>query len=128
AQDLLQDIFLKLSETENPEKSIDNPASYLFVIARNMVIDYWRKAAVSERIQKEFWKNMQEDRHVLDYPALQYDKKILFNEIIPLLTDQQKTIFLLNRDEGFTYNEIAEQLNLSKSTVKNHMEIGRAHV
>jgi len=64
---------------------------------------------------------MQEDRHVLDYPALQYDKKILFNEIIPLLTDQQKTIFLLNRDEGFTYNEIAEQLNLSKSTVKNHM-------
>ncbi|WP_236977305.1 RNA polymerase sigma factor [Membranihabitans maritimus] len=121
AQDLTQDVFLKLSKRSKDQEVIDQPSSYLFILARNMVIDYWRKAAVNERVQKEFWSNVEKEKYVYQYPSLQYDKKVIFNEITQLLTEQQKTIFILNRNEGFSYNEIADKLNLSRSTVKNHM-------
>lgn len=121
AQDLTQDIFLKISGTHTSQKHIQNPAAYLFILARNLVFDYWRKAAVDERVQKEFWANVEKDKLTYQYPSIQYDEKVIFKEITQLLTDQQKTIFLLNRNEGYSYNEIADMLNLSRSTVKNHM-------
>ncbi|GAA5221319.1 RNA polymerase sigma factor [Membranihabitans marinus] len=121
AEDLLQDIYLKIYVSNKTALDIDQPASYLFSIARNMVIDYWRKVAVDKRVQEEFWNNMEKERTIQEFPFLQHDKNILLNEINQILTDQQKIIFSLNRNDGFSYNEIAEQLHLSRSTVKNHM-------
>ncbi|GAA5221326.1 RNA polymerase sigma factor [Membranihabitans marinus] len=132
AEDVLQDIFIKILASNTDIDKLDQPASYLFIIARNMVIDYWRKAAVDKRVQEEFWNNMEKERTIQEFPFLQHDKKILLNEINQILTDQQKIIFSLNRKDGYTYNEIAEQLHLSKSTVKNHMVSAlkkiRAHI
>lgn len=132
AEDLLQDIYLKIYGSNKAVLDIDQPASYLFIIARNMVIDYWRKAAVNKRVQEEFWHNMETERSIQEFPFLQHDKNILLNEINQILTDQQKLIFSLNRNDGFSYNEIAEHLHLSRSTVKNHMVSAlkkiRAHI
>ena len=121
AQDLTQDIFLKISGTHTSQNHIINPRAYLFILARNLVFDYWRKAAVDERVQKEFWTNIETEKLTYQYPSVEYDQKVIFKEITQLLTDQQKTIFFLNRNEGFSYSEIADKLNLSRSTVKNHM-------
>ena len=44
-----------------------------------------------------------------------------FKKIITQLPDRQKQVYLLNREEGLTYPEIAQQLGISKNTVENHM-------
>ena len=50
-----------------------------------------------------------------------YGQEVIFGQLEGQLTDQQRTIFFLNRREGLSYSEISEQLNISRSTVKNHM-------
>ncbi len=121
AEDILQDIFFKISKENIGSSDIKNMDSYLFITARNTIIDYWRKASVSKRVEKQYWENIEREKLVYHYPCIQDDREIILKEIIPLLTDQQKTIFLLNRDGGYSYNEIADKMNLSRSTVKNHM-------
>lgn len=121
AQDLLQDLFIKIFEHSTKWDEIRNPSGYLFTIARNLIIDYWRKAASSKKIEEEFWANITAERKVYEYPLIKHDEQILYQEINQVLTEQQKLIFALNRKEGFSYAEIAQKLDLSKSTVKNHM-------
>ena len=54
--------------------------------------------------------------------------QIEFNELnnqaeklIANLPERQKQVYVLHREEGLTYPEIAEQLGISKNTVENHM-------
>jgi len=121
AEDLLQDLFLKISKEPDKISGVRNKNAYLFIMTRNMIIDYWRKASVSRRIEKEFWDNIEREKLVFHYPCLQDDKEAIFREITALLTEQERTIFVMNGDDGYSYKEIADKMNLSKSTIKNHM-------
>src|SRR5690606_40483084 len=47
AEDLLQDLFLKISKEPDKISGVRNKNAYLFIMTRNMIIDYWRKASVS---------------------------------------------------------------------------------
>ena len=46
----------------------------------------------------------------------------ILSEAVNQLPSQQRLVYSLSRDEGLKYNEIAEQLNLSKNTVKAHLK------
>jgi RNA polymerase sigma-70 factor (ECF subfamily) len=45
----------------------------------------------------------------------------LFKEAVTELTAQKQLIFRLKHEEGLSYEEIAQKLNLSKNTVRNHL-------
>jgi|SRR5690606_11766692 len=121
AEDLTQDVFLKLLSHLNNTPRIENLENYLFAVARNQVYDYWKQVANNVEIRDTYWREIQTNKIVNTYPLLQRDQDIIFQHITNQITDQQKRIFMLNRQEGMSYNEIACQLKLSKSTVKNHM-------
>ena len=48
--------------------------------------------------------------------------KHLLNQAVNQLPPQQKFVYSLSRNEGLKYDEIANQLNLSKSTVEAHLK------
>ena len=50
------------------------------------------------------------------------DYQHILNNAVNQLPPQQRLVYSLSRDEGLKYNEIAEQLNLSKNTVKAHLK------
>lgn len=93
AQDLTQDIFLKISGTHTSQNHIINPRAYLFILARNLVFDYWRKAAVDERVQKEFWANIETEKINLPISQCRIRSKSHFQGDHPALDRPTKNHF-----------------------------------
>ena len=120
AQDIVQNVFLKVWERRSKLPAIDRFDSYLFIIARNQIISELRKKLASP-IDNLITENFKEIASSPDQLlcAKQFQESI--NRFIDLLPTQQKTAFLLSRNEGLTYEEIAVQMKLSKETVKKHI-------
>lgn len=122
AQEVVQDVFLKLwFERKNIRKDMPVEA-WLFTIARNNLLNRMKKLA-SE------WKALKNFRHTNNTTASgspedkvqesQYDQ--LLQEALQILPEQQRKVFLLSRNEQLTYAQIGEKLDISPLTVKTHM-------
>lgn len=121
AQELTQDIFLKLWIQRDKLASVESLKHYIYVIGRNQVLDSLRKKIVQTTSVTE--ETMVED---LLLPDLQLEGKDAYRIILEgmeRLTPQQKLIFRLSRIDGLSHEQIAQQLNLSKNTVKVHMVV-----
>lgn len=119
AQELTQDIFLKIWTQREKLATVHSFVHYVYVIGRNQVISAMRKK-IAETVSVE-----DEDlAECLFVPDLQFEFKETYNLIwegVELLTPRQKLIFKMSRLQDLSHEEIAERLNLSKNTVKVHM-------
>lgn len=118
AEDLTQDVFVKLWETRN---RIDRKTvkAYLYTIALNMTINQMKRRQLHFR----FLKSGSEDRD-FDTPEKlleieEYRTKL--EEVISSLPEGGREVFLMNRLDDLTYNEIAERLRLSVKAVEKRM-------
>ena len=93
--------------------------SFLFVVVRNHIISELRKkiAATQSLDAGEFV----EENFIPDKTLWQKNLRELLHRAIDLLPQQQKTAYLLSRDEGLSHEEIARQMKLSKETAKKHI-------
>jgi RNA polymerase sigma-70 factor (family 1) len=121
AQELTQDLFIKIWEKcalIDPDKPFK---SYLYQIAGNLVYDFYRKLAREERLQKEVQVISTElYTHTEENIILQETQKIL-DMAVEGLPIQQKRAFTLCKFEGKSYEETAEILGISVVTVNTHI-------
>jgi len=124
AESILQEIYVKLWLNKKSIKSSGNFETYLFTIARNMVVDIMRKRFNKQKYLEELYYQLKEnDPNSLDtlinveYSEL--ERKIF--EMIEMLPEKRKVIFKLNKIEGLTYKEISEKLNITENTVDTQM-------
>ena len=121
AQDLTQDIFLKIWLQRDKLSEVESFKSYIYVVGRNQVINALRKKIVETAAADTL--ALRED---LLMPDLQLEGKDAYRvlmEGVERLTPQQKLIFKMSRIEGLSHEDIARKLGLSKNTVKVHMVI-----
>lgn len=119
-ESVLQEIYLKLWSKRTIVEEDKNFETFLFTIARNMVIDLMRKRLNKQKYLENLYTQLKEEqRNSLDTLAnVEYselEKKIF--ELISKLPEKQQEIFKLNRIEGLTYKEIASKLEISENTV-----------
>src|SRR5690625_6296154 len=62
-----------------------------------------------------------EDRFDLDEESDDDKRHRLIQQSIRQMPPRRQLIFRLSREEGYTHEEIADKLNISKNTVKNHV-------
>jgi len=122
AEDVAQDIFVQLW-TRGKETVIDNLPAYLTVAARNNV---FKRLGKEER-----YTELPDDFHELPNSLDTTDSRLLhkeflsaFAELVEALPEQQRAIFKYRFNDGLSSQEIADKLNISPKTVRNH--IGRA--
>ena len=118
--DFVQDIFMKLWINKANLSSIDNFSSYIFRAAQNQAINSFKRIMAENCILKiKPVAHMVDDsiEANLEYKLLQ----IKLNEVVKKLPPQQRLVYTLSREQGLKHEEIAKQLNLSASTVKNHL-------
>ena len=123
AEEIVQDVFLKLWTNRHDVAQKESPSSWLFTIAANQSLTFLRRMSVerkyidSIKIQiKEAWlQNPTEDQLFLR------EDEALLKKAMDTLPPQQKLIYTLSRQEGLSHKEIADQLNISPNTVKNHI-------
>lgn len=121
SEEIVQDTFLQFwlhRESLDPNRAI---APLLFTIARRNLIDAWRKAATSADFKKKVQGFMELSTNDIDDKMLEADLERITNEALAQLTDHQHQVFTLSRYEGLSYDEIADRLQISRSTVKYHL-------
>lgn len=122
ADDIVQEVFVKIWESRHKLEDYKLLNSYIFTIAYNNSIDLIRK-----RINNAKYLEHLKNSAVINVTP-NVISQIEFNELniqseklIENLPTRQKQVYLLHREEGLTYPEIAERLGISKNTVENHM-------
>lgn len=123
-ESVLQEIYLKLWSNRKTIKTDKNVETYLYAIARNMVVDLMRKRFHKQKYLEDLFFQLKEGHEnnldtlaKVEYSEL--EKKIF--ELIEKLPEKRQIIFKLNRIDGLTYKEIAARLNISENTVDSQM-------
>lgn len=116
AQDLVQTVFLKVYKSiEKYEDENKEPLPYFFTVARNSIIDYFRKkrsVSLNENVEIE---SNQEDPEGF---AQRREEEKVVNEAIKSLKGDQKEVILLKYISGFSNSQIAESLNKSEEAIR----------
>lgn len=128
AEELVHDVFLKIWLTRQTLRDIVNPGNYLFVIAKNHALNQLEKMANERK-----GKTLLETRPVKhgEDPEEEFffkESLALVTEAINQLPEQQRIVFQLSREGGLSREEIAERLNISPNTVKNHLGAARKKI
>jgi RNA polymerase sigma-70 factor (ECF subfamily) len=122
AQEIVQDVFLKIWEHRSSLQQVQNFEAYLFVMARNRAFNCLKKIA-REKVRNYKWAHQQEHEQDGEEspmgPIEGYD--ILIEDAVANLPPQQKKVYQLHNQEGMTHSAIALKLGLSTATVKKHM-------
>jgi RNA polymerase sigma-70 factor, ECF subfamily len=121
SEEIVQNTFIRIWTTKERIDEELNFESYLFKIAKNLIIDHLRKAATERAhinqvgASQQTYANDTED--IVNYNEL----KEISNEIVETMPDQQRTIFKMSREQGLSHDEIAQKMGISINTVKVHV-------
>ncbi|SIO55045.1 RNA polymerase sigma-70 factor, ECF subfamily [Chitinophaga niabensis] len=121
AREILQEVFIRLWEKRNtldPDKSF---RSYLFRIAENCVVDFFRKAAQDKKLGKQLMDLASERYLHVEENIYEREKSAILNQAINLLPPQRKRVFELCKVEGKSYKEVSLMMGISVSTISDHL-------
>ncbi len=100
---------------KTPEDSI----GLVYKIANDILISKYRR----QQVEIKFQKSISSDQ--LDYSPedeIQFDElQKKYEKAISNLSENERTVFLMSRNDELKYNEIAERLNLSVKAVEKRM-------
>jgi RNA polymerase sigma-70 factor (ECF subfamily) len=118
AQELTQDVFLRIWTNRSKLSEVDNFPGYLFIITKNEILTQLRKPSThqvppDETLEESLWKPDQQLQYKESYT-------ILLNGI-EQLPPTRKQVFKMSRHEGLSYDAIAARLNISRNGVKDHI-------
>ncbi|MCF3109362.1 RNA polymerase sigma-70 factor [Niabella sp. CC-SYL272] len=120
AEELVMDVFLKLWVARELLPGIENFDGFLFKIAYNKSIDFFRAAAKDKPFADILWEKMQiPAQNTADASLLMQEFNAKLKEAIDLMPPQRKKIFQLSREENLSHAQISEALGISKNTVAN---------
>ncbi|MGC9355753.1 MAG: RNA polymerase sigma factor [Mariniphaga sp.] len=122
AEEIVQEVFIKIWESRGKIDIYASFESFLFTIAYNSTMSLLRKR-MRETKSREYLKSLQQvsaAEQVID--EIQYKElKQKVESLLKQLTPRQEEIYRLSREEHLTHEEIAKKLNISESTVNNHL-------
>ncbi|MFT3932556.1 MAG: RNA polymerase sigma-70 factor [Chitinophagaceae bacterium] len=117
AEEIVQDVFVKLWTNKEKLDSIENFDNYIFIIARNHIYNHLRQSPLQIAPMAEVADVSSNPETDLYYK----ETNSILARAVENLPGQQRIIFNMSRGEGLDYTTIAKKLQLSRFTVKTHM-------
>lgn len=118
AEDIVQDTFQNIMGIENPE-TIENPRAYLYRTAQNIAFNRQRQSGR----HRDYLASCDDDevsipleRKVIAQKSLDHVERAL-----KALPELARHVFFMSRIEGKTYHDIANELEISVSSVEKHI-------
>lgn len=121
AEEIVNDVFIKLWCHGERVSITSNFSSYVKTAVRNQSIDYLRRLRRRAIVHCELDNELDSDYHDPFTQLAGTEMADRIEAAIERLPARGKEVFLLSRDHGLKYREIAEQLGLSIKTVETHM-------
>jgi RNA polymerase sigma-70 factor (ECF subfamily) len=121
ADELVQEVFLKVWLRRDKLSHILKFESWVFIIARNQIFDTLKLLAKEAAAREQMAHLLDPEANSVEDHVLTKENEIRLQHALDHLSPQQKLIFTLSRHEGLKHEEIASQLNISRNTVKTHL-------
>lgn len=121
AEDIAQDVFLKIWENRDSLRDVKFFKGYLFTICKNMTLSMLSRAAREVKIRDLILAGAMQFHSDTEFKIQNEEYERLLNQAIESLPPQRKLIFRLCKIEGKCYEEAAEQLAISPGTVNDHI-------
>jgi RNA polymerase sigma factor (sigma-70 family) len=121
AADLSQDTFVRLLGVQELE-ALQEPRAFLTTTALRLLIDGERRRKLEQLYLAEL--AVASEDLASAGPQVVHEALVLLESVFALLEglpEKPRRAFLLNRLDGLTHSEIAEQLGVSKSMVKQYI-------
>ncbi|QNL51670.1 RNA polymerase sigma-70 factor [Olivibacter sp. SDN3] len=120
AEELTQDVFLKIWDKRAELDEHKSFAALLYRISANLAIDFYRKAAADARLREELIKSATIHDDPFNKSNLS-EHESLIREALQKLPPRRRRVFELCKLEGKSYHEVATILNISPGTVNDHI-------
>jgi RNA polymerase sigma-70 factor (family 1) len=121
AEELLQDLFMKIWEKReyiDPDQSFK---SYLYRIAERIVYDYFRELARKAKASDYITANSTEIYEQFENGELEAEMRKKVQNAIARLPEQQRIVFNLCKIEGKSYEEVSTLLGITTGTINTHI-------
>ena len=137
AEDLLNEVFMKLHDAREDYEPKAKFSTWLFTIARNHCLNciksrnyrQSRRTVSLEELAQKTTEPSAPDRLVsrsVPDDAKRADLRELLEQAIAGLPDEYKEVFILHAVEGFAHAEVAQMLKTNPATVRTHYHRARA--
>lgn len=127
AEELTSDVFLRFWEARaqlDPERDVK---PYLLTITKNVTFTWLRRSLSDQKMKSEFkgrYLSAQDDANQEIALAASMDLSLL-RKIMGKMPVKRRQTFELCKFDGFSYNEAANILSVSKETIKEHMSLAK---
>ncbi len=138
AEDILQDVFYQLAETFNVLEPIEQVSAWLFRVARNKIIDRYRKKK-PESLDQHLYASEEEDGWSLgnflfdpqEGPENSYTRTRVWDTLAEALDElpaEQRDVFVWHELEGQSFKEISEQTHVTVNTLLSRKRYAVLHL
>jgi RNA polymerase sigma-70 factor, ECF subfamily len=123
AQDLTQEAFIKALQHQEQLKDEQKAAHWLSRIARNTAIDFLRRSGRAQfcEIDDSYFAGSESPEQLL----LRSEHCEYLEDGLRLLSPRERAAIVMRDVEGMAAEDVAEQLNCSKATVRSHIANAR---
>ena len=129
SEDFVSEAFVSYWENIHKLEPDTNPPAYILTIIKNKCLNYLKQQQTHNRIAEELKRDSDwiTQTKINNLEACDPDKifseeiQNIINETLSQLPKKTRKIFLLNRNDGFSYEEIAEKMNLSIKSIEYHI-------
>lgn len=121
SEELVQDVFMKLWLNWESIDGDKNIKSYIFTIAKHTIYNKLKSFVVQQTYLNDVFYNYSIESNAVEELVHYKELKGIYDQAVEKLPSQRQRIFRLSREENLSHEEIAEQLHISKNTVKDQM-------
>lgn len=126
AEDILQDVFFELVEAYRTMKPVEQVAAWLFRVARNRIIDFFRRKkrealrneAATDEVEVPRWDDLLPSPDA--GPEAAFLRSVLLEELdaaLDELPDEQREVFVAHELMGYSFKEMAAQTGVTVNTL-----------
>lgn len=123
AEEFVQRVFVRMWEKRDSLYTVHNIEDYIFILARNIIFDHFKKEAHEVTLKKALSANPIVFRNDTERMIQESEYNDLLQKAVGQLPLQQRTVYVLAKEEGISHEEIAERLQLSKNTIQTHLKL-----
>ena len=121
SEEIVQETFINLWQSRSKLDPDSNIWLYLYVIAKRLCLNQLREISKSGALREKLLFYIDQARNTTEEAVLAHELEAFTQNAILKLPKQQQLIFKMSRVDGLSHQEIADQLQISPNTVKNHI-------